>query len=123
MYIKEKGVQKDVEQKSFLNIFISLITKIKCTDSNGDDKTKIYGHEKIPFGDENEILRVLASKGPVALSMDATSDQFHLYKSGIFEFDYCTEYALNHAVLAVGYDLSGVIPYLIIKNRYKNCLF
>ena len=37
-----------------------------------------------PVGDENALKEAVASIGPISVSMDASRQTFHLYKSGLF---------------------------------------
>ncbi|XP_043201147.1 cathepsin O-like [Amphibalanus amphitrite] len=65
-------------------------------------------------GDEEGILRLLATQGPVAVGADATSWQD--YVGGIIRFN--CERELNHAVQIVGYDMTGAVPYYIVRNSW-----
>merc|ERR1719511_531007 len=61
--------------------------------------------------DEMDILAYVYKHGPVTVGVDSTSWQDYL--GGIIQHN-CLE-NLNHAVLIVGYDISGPIPYYIVK--------
>jgi len=65
-----------------------------------------------------ELLKAIA-KGPVAVSYYAAFD-FYDYKSGIYNHKLgCkTATTVNHAVLAVGYDLNPTKPYILFKNSW-----
>ncbi|CAG5125468.1 unnamed protein product [Candidula unifasciata] len=65
-------------------------------------------------GEETEMLKLLAEHGPIAVAADATT--WHNYIGGIIQF-HCSE-NINHAVQIVGYDLTGDIPYYIIRNSW-----
>lgn len=59
---------------------------------------------------------------PVAIAMNV-SNALYSYKSGIFSASSCTNNTVNHAVLAVGYSLTGDAatgnkPYILIKNSW-----
>ena len=41
-------------------------------------------------------------QGPLSISFDVEND-FSDYKGGIYRSDFCSEYNLDHAMLAVGY--------------------
>lgn len=64
--------------------------------------------------DEMDILAYVYKHGPVTVGVDSTSWQDYL--GGIIQHN-CLE-NLNHAVLIVGYDISGPIPYYIVKNSW-----
>lgn len=62
-----------------------------------------------------ELYSAIA-EGPVALTIDAASDQFRFYSSGIFGSD-CQE-EKNHAVAAVGYGTNSW--FMFWNNHYVN---
>ncbi|KAI1304896.1 Cathepsin O [Halotydeus destructor] len=64
--------------------------------------------------DEKQILRELAYHGPLAAAVDATSWQDYL--GGVIQF-HC-ETNKNHAVQIVGFDLTGEVPYYIVRNTW-----
>ena len=41
-------------------------------------------------------------QGPLSIGFDVVDD-FYEYKGGIYRSDFCNEYDLGHAMLAVGY--------------------
>lgn len=63
------------------------------------------------------ILEIVANYGPVVAAINATPWQNFL--SGIIqhECDSSTE-DVNHAVLIVGFDRSGPVPYYIVQNTW-----
>uniref|UniRef100_A0A0B7ATW9 Peptidase C1A papain C-terminal domain-containing protein n=2 Tax=Arion vulgaris TaxID=1028688 RepID=A0A0B7ATW9_9EUPU len=65
-------------------------------------------------GQEIEMLKLLAQHGPIAVAVDATT--WHNYIGGIIQF-HCSS-NINHAVQIVGYDLTGDVPYYIIRNSW-----
>lgn len=67
-----------------------------------------YTHE------EGEIVRILAQHGPATAAVDATGWQDYL--GGIIQFHCETD--RNHAVQIVGYDISGDVPYYIVRNSW-----
>ena len=56
-------------------------------------------------GDEAYLMTLIATRGPVAVSVDATN--WSNYQGGIIQY-HCGETGNNHAVQIVGYDRSGV---------------
>ena len=81
--------------------------------------------KNLPFGaqitayndiarDEGVMATQLATGGPIAISLDATS--FETYVGGILTN--CVSQEIDHAVLIVGYDDSNTPPYWIIKNSW-----
>ncbi|XP_037088275.1 cathepsin O-like [Pollicipes pollicipes] len=65
-------------------------------------------------GNEEGMLRLLATRGPIAVGADATSWQD--YVGGVIRFN--CEGELNHAVQIVGYDTTGPVPYYIVRNSW-----
>lgn len=63
---------------------------------------------------EEEILSLLSTRGPVAVAVDATT--WNNYVGGIIRY-HC-EANINHAVDIVGYDLTGPVPYYIVRNSW-----
>lgn len=75
----------------------------------------------ITEGDEQGILSVVGTAGPVAIAYDCTNG-FQFYHSGVYDGWFCgtKPSQVNHAVLAVGYghdDRSGK-DYWLVKNSW-----
>ncbi|CAJ1014516.1 Papain family cysteine protease/Peptidase C1-like family/Protein of unknown function (DUF3586), putative [Leishmania lindenbergi] len=56
----------------------------------------------------------LAANGPIAVAVDASA--FLSYTGGILTS--CDGKQLNHGVLLVGYNMTGSVPYWVIKNSW-----
>ncbi|XP_076447139.1 cathepsin O-like [Babylonia areolata] len=65
-------------------------------------------------GTEDEILHILATTGPVSAAVDAST--WNNYVGGIIKFHCLND--INHAVDIVGYDLTGPVPYYIVRNSW-----
>ncbi|XP_041358125.1 cathepsin O-like isoform X2 [Gigantopelta aegis] len=65
-------------------------------------------------GNEQKMLQLLSSVGPLVITVDATT--WNSYMGGIIKF-HCSNYN-NHAVQIVGYDLTGEVPFYIIRNSW-----
>jgi cathepsin L len=78
--------------------------------------------KNIASGDEKALQAALASVGPVAVAIDASSRSFQFYSSGVYIDRKCKSnmYSLDHAVLVVGYgtDASRGGDYWIVKNSW-----
>ncbi|KAL4504522.1 hypothetical protein ABPG72_009968 [Tetrahymena utriculariae] len=78
---------------------------------------KVVRSFNITFQDEDELIYHLATAGPVSIAYQVTDD-FFKYDGGIYSNPYCSTSPdeVNHAVLAVGYNLTG--RYYIVKNSW-----
>lgn len=74
---------------------------------------KITGCKDIPH-DEDQMLAVLAEKGPFAAAIDA--DIWTSYKGGIMTG--CDAGAVSHGVLVVGFGTENDQKYWLIKNSW-----
>lgn len=63
---------------------------------------------------EEEMLYLLAHVGPLIVAVDATT--WNHYLGGIIQY-HCG-IRLNHAVQIVGYDLTGDVPFYIVRNSW-----
>nr|XP_009675428.1 PREDICTED: cathepsin O isoform X3 [Struthio camelus australis] len=66
-------------------------------------------------GQEEEMMRMLVNRGPLAVTVDAVSWQDYL--GGIIQY-HCSSGKANHAVLITGFDRTGSIPYWIVQNSW-----
>jgi len=63
-----------------------------------------------------EALAEAVAKGPVAVGMDASGNNFQHYRGGIMSIDCGT--SLNHGVLVVGYGAENGADYWLLKNSW-----
>ncbi|KAL5274435.1 hypothetical protein ACFFRR_000897 [Megaselia abdita] len=94
-------------------------TEGECVYSEEKKAAEIKDFVVIPPGDENEMKRVIATKGPIACSVHAELDSFILYKSGIYDDQECNDGELDHSILVVGYGTQNGTDYWIIKNSWS----
>ncbi|KAF6023868.1 CTSO [Bugula neritina] len=66
------------------------------------------------FKNETNLLLLLYKYGPLVAGVDAST--WNEYMGGIIQYHCGT--SINHAVQIVGYDLTGDVPYYIIKNSW-----
>ncbi|KAL4230320.1 hypothetical protein ACF0H5_010703 [Mactra antiquata] len=62
---------------------------------------------------EDRMLQLL-QEGPLVAAVDATT--WNNYQGGIIQY-HC-ENLINHAVQIIGYDLTGEVPYYIVRNSW-----
>lgn len=101
------------------NIVLTSEKNYPLTDEDGKcDSSPNSGIQLTKYicGAGEDFLQASLQKGPVAVAVDATS-WIH-YIGGIIKF-HC-EKKLNHAVLVVGYDMEGEVPYYLIQNSWGN---
>nr|UDE22418.1 cathepsin O [Mytilus galloprovincialis] len=81
--------------------------------NNSDGVIVKSGNFQRLVGREDKIL-LLLNTSPVSVAVDATT--WNNYLGGIIQY-HC-ETHINHAVQIVGYDISGDVPYYIVRNSW-----
>ncbi|KAG5676090.1 hypothetical protein PVAND_005944 [Polypedilum vanderplanki] len=81
------------------------------------------GFVDIPEGDEDALLKAIASVGPVSVAIDASHESFQFYSEGVYYEPQCDSQQLDHGVLLVGYgtekDKDGNDQdYWLVKNSW-----
>jgi cathepsin L len=93
---------------------MSLISS-QLPSAKGAASFGMTGWETLPKNKYEPLLRALAQKGPVAVSVAA--DKWFDYDSGVF--DGCgKDSVIDHAVTAIGYGVEGGTKYWVIQNSW-----
>ncbi|VDM19368.1 unnamed protein product [Hydatigera taeniaeformis] len=91
----------------------------ECQFNRSKVVTNVAFYANVPRRREDKLKLSVASVGPVAVAIDASSQGFMFYKKGVFQDLTCSEDAVNHAVLVVGYDANfAKQKYWIVKNSW-----
>jgi len=80
-----------------------------------DDK----GFVDIEAGSEKDLMKAVASVGPVSVAIDASHETFQFYSHGVYDEPECDSEALDHGVLAVGYGTEDGQDYWLVKNSWS----
>lgn len=97
---------------------------VKCRFQGSQVAFTDAGGAILQKGDEDNLKKVVAKFGPVAVAIDASSELFQLYKTGIYVDHQCSggRWDLSLAVLVVGY---GTDPekgdFWILVSFYESC--
>lgn len=87
------------------------------TQSGSTPKAKISGYVKLPENNAHALMYAVATKGPIAISVDAST--WSSYKSGIFNGCNQVNPDINHAVVLVGYGEEKGQKYWIVRNSWS----
>ncbi|KAI5733923.1 hypothetical protein M8J77_000365 [Diaphorina citri] len=86
-------------------------------------KVKVKEYSRIPYGEEEEMKKWVATRGPLSVGMNANG--LFYYSGGVIDLNQrlCNPKAQNHALIIVGYGeeekKDGTsIPYWIVKNSW-----
>ncbi|XP_066264498.1 procathepsin L-like [Branchiostoma lanceolatum] len=76
---------------------------------------KATGH--VIKNNETDLMCAVAMT-PTVVGIDASQTSMTFYRSGIYHDSHCSTSDLNHALLVVGYGISGGVEYWICQNSW-----
>lgn len=79
-------------------------------------KLDLLGYQFV-LSHSSSALQSALQYNPVCIALAGDPMKFLFYGDGIFDCNECSK-TNNHAVLLVGYDTTGDIPYWIVKNSW-----
>jgi cathepsin L len=89
-----------------------------CHTTDYEEIVKLSGYKSTEAYSESALEEAVGSVGPVTIAIDASKWSFQLYTSGIYYEPKCSQYSLDHQVLAVGYGSDSDGDYWIVKNSW-----
>jgi len=90
----------------------------KCRFKPADVGATDSGYVDIASGDEDALMKAVASVGPISVAIDASHFSFQLYRHGIYKERKCSPRNLDHGVLVVGYGVLDGEAYWLVKNSW-----
>jgi len=88
-----------------------------CKFKAADVGSTLVKYTNVESGSESDLVAKIVL-GPTSVAIDASHSSFQLYSSGIYYEPACSASALDHGVLAVGYDATGAKDFYIVKNSW-----
>ncbi|CAI8023144.1 Silicatein [Geodia barretti] len=92
--------------------------QMSCSYTESGRGATTSGSVAIESGNENDLQSAVAYIGPVAVAVDAQSNAFRYYKSGVYSSTQCSSSTLTHAMVVTGYGTYSGTPYYLVKNSY-----
>ncbi|KAF6212413.1 hypothetical protein GE061_012935 [Apolygus lucorum] len=89
-----------------------------CAAKKSDIAATVTGHVDIESGSESNLQDASATVGPISVAIDASSYDFQLYESGVYDESDCSTTELDHGVLVVGYGTDSGSAYWLVKNSW-----
>lgn len=83
---------------------------------------RFKGYARVPRYNDAALREALLSRGPLAISFDASHPSFRFYSGGVYREERC-EYkpsGLDHDILLVGYGTSPEGDYWEVKNSWSD---
>eukprot|EP00124_Ichthyophonus_hoferi_P003877 Ihof_evm1s372 gene=Ihof_evmTU1s372 len=108
-YLEQHGIERedDYEYEA---------VERECRYNQSQTVIKVKGFVDIPFGDEQSLMHAIGKIGPVAVAIDASHFSFQFYAGGVYNERMCSQFQLDHGVLAVGYGTESGHEFYWVKN-------
>ena len=90
----------------------------KCQFNIEKGITNVKSYFISELGNEADLMNNIANHGVGSVCIDASLDTFHLYSSGIYDDQLCSQWSLDHAVGLVGYGIENNKQFWIIRNSW-----
>jgi len=106
------------ESLEFTSNYPYIGTQEKCSYTTSLGVGKVISWETASSTNEDTLATMLYNTGPLSTAMNA--DYLQFYESGIISYtsSQCNPETLNHGVTLVGYGVSGITEYWIVKNSW-----
>jgi len=88
-----------------------------CKFNDANVGATISSFKDVQSKSETALQSAIQNLGPVSVAIDAAHSSFQLYHSGVYFEKSCSQTALDHGVLAVGFGTQGS-DYYIVKNSW-----
>jgi len=94
---------------------------VNCKDEDIENTGILTGGDGWVQVEEGSVvgMKSALALGPLAVSIDASTDTFNYYESGVFHYSRCG-HDLDHAVLLVGYGSENGTEFWIMKNSWAD---
>ncbi|XP_064616763.1 procathepsin L-like [Liolophura sinensis] len=90
----------------------------KCHFDPSDVGATDTGFVDVTKDDEDKLKEAVATVGPVSVAIDASHSSFQMYRGGVYDEPECSQTALDHGVLVVGYGTEDEQDYWLVKNSW-----